>query len=119
MWIENGCECCVAEEFNIIIHQHNQSHMSEVKLMRTRIFQLFYSIISSILLYMKGAKKSVCCKKFVCNCFLRPDLFRRPVTNSTHKVVTHSGKVVHTNKIHYYYCKNIVAVIAVYTNTID
>ena len=41
---------------------------------------------------MKGAEKFVC--HFVVGLYQRPDLFRRPVTNSTHKVVTHSGKVV-------------------------
>ena len=42
--------------------------------------------------------------EFVYDLFWQPDLFRQPVTNSTHKVVTHSGKVVYTNIIHYYYC---------------
>ena len=67
-----------------------------------------WALAQLVLLYMKGAKKSVCkkLKKFVCGIFRQPNLFRQPVTNSTHNVVTHSGKVVHTNIIgvHYYYC---------------
>ena len=50
---------------------------------------------------MKGAEKL---KKFVCGVFLQHDLFLQPVTNSTHRVATHSGKVEYTNIIHYYYC---------------
>ena len=53
--------------------------------------------------------------QFVVGLFRQPDLFRRPVTNSTHQVVTHSGKVVYTNIIcvNYYYCTQNI------TNSID